>query len=88
MEGPTGQITTVENEFPFLAYVEEAGGPTGLGDRDEIAVYVAGFPAPVLIDTLAAIAARKPGLRFQHWGDADSAASASGGSCGRGSVGR
>ncbi len=26
---------------------------------------------PVLIDALAEIAARKPGLRFQHWGDAD-----------------
>jgi hypothetical protein len=71
VEGSTGQITTVENEFPFLAYAEAAGGPTGLGDRDEMAVYVAGFPAPVLIDTLAAVAARKPGLRFQHWGDAD-----------------
>jgi hypothetical protein len=71
VEGPTRDITTIENEFPFLAYVEAAGGPSGLGDRDEIAVYVAGFPTPGLIDALAAVAARKPSLRFQHWGDAD-----------------
>lgn len=64
-------ITTIENEFPFLAYVEEAGGPEGLGGRGEIAVYTAGFPTPVLADSLAAIAHRDPAKRLQHWGDAD-----------------
>jgi hypothetical protein len=39
-------ITTIENEFPFLAYVEEAGGPTELAKRRELVVYVAGFPGP------------------------------------------
>lgn len=69
--GPTYCITTIENETTFLAYVEEAGGPAGLGDRDEIAVYTAGFPDPALLDSLAAIAAGKPSLEFRHWGDAD-----------------
>lgn len=55
----------------FLAYVEKAGGPAGLGDRDEVAVYTAGFPDPFLLDALAAIAARKSSLQFRHWGDAD-----------------
>jgi len=64
-------ITTIENEFPFFAYVEESGGPEGLGARGEIAVYTAGFPAPVLADSLAAIARRDPAKRLQHWGDAD-----------------
>lgn len=64
-------VTTIENEFPFLAYVEEAGGPDGLGQRGEVAVYTAGFPSPTLAESLAAIARRDPGKRFQHWGDAD-----------------
>lgn len=64
-------ITTIENEFPFRAYVEDAGGPTGLGARGEIAVYTAGFPTPVLTDSLAAVARRDPAKCFQHWGDAD-----------------
>lgn len=67
--GPTSRITTIENETAFLAYVEQAGGPAGLGDRGEVAVYTAGFPTPVLLDALAA--ARKPSLDFRHWGDAD-----------------
>ena len=71
VEAPTCAVTTVENEFPFLAYVEGAGGPRGLGDRGEIAIYTGGFPTPALIDALAAVAARRPSLRFQHWGDAD-----------------
>jgi hypothetical protein len=71
VSGPTGHITTIENETAFLAYVEEAGGPAGLGDRGEIAVYTAGFPDPGLLDALAAIAARKPALELRHWGDAD-----------------
>jgi hypothetical protein len=64
-------VTTIENEFAFLAYVEEAGGPEGLGARGEVAVYTAGFPAPVLADSLAAVARRDPDKRLQHWGDAD-----------------
>jgi len=64
-------MTTIENETPFLAYVEEAGGPAGLGDRGELAVYTAGFPDPTLLDALATIAARKPSVEFRHWGDAD-----------------
>ncbi len=67
----TACITTIENEFPYFAYVEDAGGPAGLGARGEIAVYTAGFPTPVLSDALAALARRNPGLRFRHWGDAD-----------------
>ena len=69
--GPTCRMTTIENETAFLAYVEEAGGPAGLGDRGEIAVYTAGFPDPALLDALAAIAARKSSLELRHWGDAD-----------------
>jgi hypothetical protein len=69
--GRTRTITTIENETAFLAYVEEAGGPAGLGDRAEVAVYTAGFPDPTLLDALAAVAARPPGMKFRHWGDAD-----------------
>jgi hypothetical protein len=64
-------ITTIENEFPYLAYVEDAGGPAGLGLRGEIVVYTAGFPTPVLSDSLAEIARRNPRVHFRHWGDAD-----------------
>jgi hypothetical protein len=64
-------VTTIENEVPFLAYVEETGGAEGLGTKGEIAVYTAGFPSPVLVESLAALAHRCPGLAFQHWGDAD-----------------
>jgi hypothetical protein len=66
-----GCITTIENEFPFLAYVEEAGGPEGLGARGEMAVNTAGFPTPVLVESLAAVVRRDPTKRLQHWGDAD-----------------
>lgn len=69
--GPIRRMTTIENETAFLAYVEEAGGPPGLGDRGELAVYTAGFPDPTLLDALATIAARKPSVEFRHWGDAD-----------------
>jgi len=64
------RVTTIENEFPFLSYVEEAGGPLGLASRGEVAVYTGGFPTPRLTSSLAALAARS-GARFQHWGDAD-----------------
>jgi hypothetical protein len=63
-------VTTIENEYPFLSYIEEAGGPQGLASRGEVAVYTGGFPTPRLVSTLAALAARS-GARFQHWGDAD-----------------
>lgn len=66
-----GRVTTIENEVPFLAYVEEMGGPEGLGAQREIAVYTAGFPSPVLVDSLAALAHRCSDLAFRHWGDAD-----------------
>jgi hypothetical protein len=69
--GPTGCITTIENETAFLAYIEEAGGPAGLGNRGEVAIYTAGFPDPGLLDALSAIAERKPALELRHWGDAD-----------------
>jgi hypothetical protein len=68
---PTSCITTIENEYPFLAYVEERSGPLGLTERREVAVYTGGFPAPVLVDALAEIARRSPATTFRHWGDAD-----------------
>jgi hypothetical protein len=64
-------ITTIENEFPFLSYALEAGGPRGLGERRELAVYTAGFPSTTLLESLAGIASRAPSIRFRHWGDAD-----------------
>ncbi len=68
---PVACVTTIENEFPFLSYVEESGGPVGLGARGEVAVYTAGFPAPGLVDSLAEIVRRDPAKRLRHWGDAD-----------------
>lgn len=65
------QVTTIENEYPFLSYVEESGGPAGLGARGEVAVYTAGFPTPALVDALAGLAERARGVVFRHWGDAD-----------------
>jgi hypothetical protein len=64
-------ITTIENEYPFLSYVEEAGGPRSLGARGEVAVYTAGFPTPALVAALVALNERVPGLEIRHWGDAD-----------------
>jgi hypothetical protein len=64
-------ITTVENEFPFLSYALEAGGPRGLGGRRELVVYTAGFPSTALLEALRTIASRAPTIRFRHWGDAD-----------------
>jgi hypothetical protein len=64
-------VTTVENEYPFLSYVEESGGPPGLGARGEVAVYTAGFPTPALVGALAQLGERGPGIEFRHWGDAD-----------------
>ncbi len=64
------RVTTIENEFPFLSYIEEANGPLGLAARGEVAVYTGGFPTPRLVSSLAALAARSR-AQFQHWGDAD-----------------
>jgi hypothetical protein len=63
-------VTTIENEYPFLSYVEQAGGAAGLASRGEIAVYTAGFPAPRLVNALAGLAQSSTAV-FQHWGDAD-----------------
>jgi hypothetical protein len=64
-------ITTIENEYPFFSYVEESGGPGGLGTRNEIALYTAGFPTPGLMSALRLLCDRLPRLRLRHWGDAD-----------------
>jgi hypothetical protein len=64
-------LTTVENEYPFLSYVEEAGGPVALGRRGELVVYTAGFPTPALMNVLALLGRRSGDISFRHWGDAD-----------------
>ncbi len=64
-------VTTIENEVPFFAYVEDAGGAVGLGDRGELAVYTGGFPGPHLVSFLAALRATTPHQLQRHWGDAD-----------------
>lgn len=64
-------VTLVENEFPFLSYIEESGGAVGLGERGEVAVYVAGFPTPGLVDALARLSKQAPASQWRHWGDAD-----------------
>jgi Uncharacterized protein conserved in bacteria C-term(DUF2220) len=64
-------LTTVENEYPFLSYVEEAGGPVALGMRGELVVYTAGFPTPALMNVLALLGRRSGDISFRHWGDAD-----------------
>lgn len=61
---PPRRILTVENEYPFLSYVD-AGLP-----EDELAVYVAGFPTPALVDALRQIR-EATGAELFHWGDAD-----------------
>jgi hypothetical protein len=71
VEAGVDVLTTVENEYPFLAYIEEAGGPRALGARRELVVYTGGFPTPALAEALGRIAPRRPDLRFRHWGDAD-----------------
>ncbi|MBI1734754.1 MAG: hypothetical protein HYR51_06235 [Candidatus Rokubacteria bacterium] len=75
-------MTTIENNMPFLACVQELGGLEGPGAKSEIAVCTAGFPSPVLVDSPAALAHRGSGVAFQHWGDAD-LGFASGGCCAR-----
>jgi hypothetical protein len=64
-------VTTVENEYPFLAYVDECGGPEGLGRQRELVVYVGGFPSTATLVLLAGLVSQRPPLEFRHWGDAD-----------------
>jgi hypothetical protein len=63
-------VTTIENEYPFLSYIEQADGPAGLAARGEVAVYTAGFPTPRIVTALGQLAQRSKAT-FQHWGDAD-----------------
>jgi hypothetical protein len=64
-------VTTVENEYPFLSYLEEAGGPPSLGRLGELVIYTGGFPSPNLTAALARLAALRSDIRYRHWGDAD-----------------
>jgi hypothetical protein len=64
-------VTTVENEVPFIGYVESCGGAVGLGAQRELVVYVAGFPAPWTTTFLAALRTARSSIAFRHWGDAD-----------------
>ena len=70
-QGGVQQVTTIENEYPFLSYIEEAGGPQGLSVRKEIAVFTAGFPTPALMSALKSLSEKAPSISFRHWGDAD-----------------
>ena len=63
-------ITTVENETPYHLYVEEQGGPEGLAERREIAVYAGGYPGSVVMELLERAASGQD-VRFRHWGDPD-----------------
>jgi hypothetical protein len=64
-------ITTVENEYPFLSYVEQEGGPLVFGSRRELVVFTSGFPSVAVMTALIEINRRATGMRFRHWGDAD-----------------
>jgi hypothetical protein len=64
-------VTTIENEYPFLSYVDERGGAAGLARDGELAVYTAGYATPGLIYALRKLAAAAPGAGWRHWGDAD-----------------
>jgi hypothetical protein len=63
-------ITTIENEYSFLSYVDEVGGVNGLRARREFVVYVAGFPGPWLT-TLLRQTVETTRATLRHWGDAD-----------------
>lgn len=69
--GQVNTVTTIENEYPFLAYVESCGGPQGLVSCGEFVIYTGGFPAPPLTQFLVAISQRCPKIQFRHYGDAD-----------------
>jgi len=64
-------VTTIENFYAFLSYVEDAAGATGLCERGEVACYTAGNPAPALIQVLKAVRVARPDTTIRHWGDAD-----------------
>jgi Wadjet anti plasmid transformation system JetA-like protein len=64
-------VTTIENEYPFLSYVDERGGAAGLALDGELVVYTAGYATPGLLYALGRLAAVAPGARWRHWGDAD-----------------
>jgi hypothetical protein len=64
-------VTTIENETSAWAYVEEMGGPAGLGARRELVLYTSGFAAGVGVAVLGALAREIPRAEFRHWGDAD-----------------
>jgi hypothetical protein len=64
-------VTTVENEYPFLSYIEESGGPSRLESLRELVVYSAGFPSPMLTSAVSRLAVARPDICFKHWGDAD-----------------
>jgi hypothetical protein len=51
--------------------VEEAGGPAGLGARNELVIFTSGFPTPALVSLLSRLNKANSDLFFQHWGDAD-----------------
>lgn len=69
--GQVQVVSTIENEYPFLAYIEEAGGPSGLGARAEMVVYVGGFPSVATMKLLTHLVAGRPSVAVRHWGDAD-----------------
>ncbi|MHB0949302.1 MAG: Wadjet anti-phage system protein JetD domain-containing protein [Gemmatimonadaceae bacterium] len=65
-------VTTIENEYPLYSYVEEAGGPAGLGALGEVVVWSGGYVADHLLDLLSRIAAEGgDAIILRHWGDAD-----------------
>lgn len=64
-------LTTIENEYPFLSYVDERGGHVGLGRENEVVVYTAGFPTPALVRALETLLRLRPEIAVRHWGDAD-----------------
>lgn len=69
--GQVQVVTTIENEYPFLAYIEESGGPSGLGARSEMVVYVGGFPSVATMKLLTQLVVKRPSVVLRHWGDAD-----------------
>lgn len=64
-------VTTIENETPYHLYVEESGGPIGLGRQREIVVYSGGFPSDLVRRFLRDVARGNPMASFRHWGDPD-----------------
>jgi hypothetical protein len=71
VDGGLKTVTTIENEYPFFAYIEEAGGPNGLGNRHETVIFTGGFPSAAVSQMLSALASLDSSIKFRHWGDAD-----------------